>query len=47
MRKKLIVRIWIMGGILTSVVLLLVVRLYFLQIVDAQAYALEAERANM
>jgi len=43
MRKKLIVRIWIMGAILTSVVLLLIVRLYFLQIVGADAYRLEAE----
>ncbi len=43
MRKKLIVRIWIMGLILTSIVLLLIVRLYFLQIVGSDAYRLEAE----
>ncbi len=43
MRKKLIVRIWVMGSVLVFVILLLVVRLYLLQVVGGDAYRLEAE----
>ncbi len=43
MRKKLIIRIWIIGTALVLIVLLLIVRLYFLQVVNAEAYKLEAK----
>ncbi len=43
MRKRLIVRVCILGTAIILIVLLLVLRLYFLQIVHGDAYKLEAE----
>ncbi len=43
MRKKLIIRIWMIGATIVLLVLLLVARLYFLQIIHTEAYSLEAE----
>ncbi len=43
MRKRLVLRIWMMGILIIFIILLLIVRLYFLQVVDGSTYQLEAE----